>query len=46
MKNNERIDELKKMIFWLQMKDRWNNEDYELSRKWNKELMELESAQA
>lgn len=46
MKNNDRINELKNMIFWLQMKDRWNNEDYELSRKWNKELMELESTQA
>lgn len=46
MKNNERINELKNLIFYLQMKDRWDSEDYELSRKWNKELRELESTQA
>ena len=46
MNNNERITELKNMIFYLQMKDRWDSEDYELSRKWNKELRELESTQA
>jgi hypothetical protein len=46
MKNNNRIEELKNMIFMLNMKDRWNNEDYDRMAQWKRELRELESTQA
>lgn len=46
MKNNDRINELKNLIFWLQMKDRWDSEDYDKMAQWRQELRELESTQA
>ena len=46
MTNNNRIDELKNLIFMLNMKDRWDTEDYATMAQWKKELRELESTQA
>lgn len=45
MTNKEReqkIEELKNRIFFLNMKDNWNNRDYELMSQMKKELKELE----
>ena len=39
----ERIAELERNIFILDMKDRWSAEDYTTSRKWHEELRELKA---
>lgn len=39
----ERIAELERNIFMLDMKDRWSTEDYTMSREWHKELRELKA---
>ena len=37
----KRIDSIRDDEFYLQMKDRWSNEDYELSRKYSEEIVRL-----
>jgi len=37
----KKIDELEEDIFYHEMKDRWNNEDFKLNDKYKKELKEL-----
>lgn len=39
--NTERIEQLEKQIFLLEMKDHWSYEDYERSYKWRDELRKL-----
>lgn len=39
----ERIAELERNIFMLDMKDRWSTEDYATSRRWYEELRELKA---
>lgn len=41
MNKTERINELKRNIFLLSMKDRWTSADFEQDHKWNNELREL-----
>lgn len=38
----EKIQDLKNQIFLLDMKDRWDADDYATSRKWRQELKDLE----
>ena len=40
----KRIDELESLIFELDMKDFWNENDRTLNWKWNRELGELKRA--
>ena len=42
----KRIDNLKTQRFILNMKDRWNERDYEQDRKWENEIRELEKEAA
>lgn len=37
----KRIENLKDAEFYLQMKDRWSNTDFETSRKYNEEIIRL-----
>lgn len=37
----KRIESIKDSEFYLQMKDRWSNADYELSRKYSEEIVRL-----
>jgi hypothetical protein len=39
----ERIAELERNIFMLDMKDHWSAEDYATSREWHRELRELKA---
>ena len=44
MKNEEmknRMNKLEELRFYLSMKDRWNNEDYEQDHKWFAEWLNL-----
>ena len=41
MKMKERIEWLERALFGLEMKDRWDNEDYTQAWKWRAELREL-----
>ena len=36
-----KIEDLKESIFYLDMKDRWSNDDYTRSRQMNMELIDL-----
>ena len=38
----KKIDEIKTAEFFLQMKDRWNRADFDLSYKHDREIRELE----
>lgn len=38
---NKRIEELEESIFYLHMKDRWNNQDYLMMNRMQIELNEL-----
>jgi lysophospholipase L1-like esterase len=33
----EQLTKLQNWMFYLSMKDRWNNDDYNTNNKWNKE---------
>lgn len=37
----KKIKELKNYMFMLDMKDRWTERDYEVSREWHNEIMDL-----
>ena len=37
----ERIDELETNAFYLDMKDRWTQDDYHTMDKWRREIREL-----
>ena len=39
--NIERIDELETNAFYLDMKDRWTQDDYRTMDKWRREIREL-----
>jgi hypothetical protein len=43
MSIKERIAELERNIFMLDMKDHWSAEDYATSREWHRELRELKA---
>jgi len=38
----KKIEDIKNREFYLQMKDRWDWKDYEISRKHREEIRELE----
>lgn len=38
---DERLQKLEEQEFYLQMKDRWNAEDYETDRKMNEEIRKI-----
>ena len=42
MTNNKRIEEVKNMMFFLNMKDNWTSKDFDRMRQLEKELKELE----
>lgn len=40
----EKIEKIENQLFYLEMKDRWNTEDYAQQSKWRTELTELRTA--
>lgn len=39
----KKIEEIENREFYLQMKDRWNRDDFDISRKHREEIRELEN---
>lgn len=38
----EKLNELKRKLFYLEMKDRWDSRDYVWAREMNNEIVKLE----